>query len=67
MLINWLFKLYSAMFLGDETYAKLERSFLSTGKGRPPDPPEVLLTNRLLLQLVLLKNEGNKTWNNVSS
>ena len=50
----------------DETYEALKKTFLPKGKGRPPDPPTVFLTNRLLLQFEVLKNEGRRTYKDVS-
>ena len=50
----------------DEIYQKLKRTFLSNGKGRPPAPPQVPITNHLLLQMILLQTEGNRTGKDVS-
>ena len=50
----------------DDIYEKLSRSFLPKGKGRHLDPPQVPLTNRLLLQLRLLQTEHGKTAKDVS-
>jgi hypothetical protein len=51
---------------GDETYNALKRTFLPEGKGRPPDPSAVHLSNKLLLQLELLKQEGRQIKKHVS-
>lgn len=58
---------YWSLFAGfGVDYERLKKTFLQEGRGRRPDLPEVLCTNRLLLQLTLLQKEGNKTFKDVS-
>ena len=54
-------------FLDDgEQYGALERTFLASGKDRRPSLPTLVITNKLLLQLYVLKEENNKSWDQVS-
>ena len=45
----------------------LERAYITSGKGRPPSPPSVRCTKKLLLQLYCLKEKNNRTWGEVES
>ena len=64
--INIAWPCFSFHFTADENYDALKKSFLRKGRGRPSHPPEVHLTNRLLLQFQVLQNESNATRNVVS-
>jgi len=44
----------------------LKAVFLATGKGRRPNLPTVDINNRLLLQLLLLKEEGDKSFDDTA-
>ena len=45
----------------DDQFSKLKAVFLSTGRGCRQDLPLVEVDNQLLVQLLLLKDEGSKT------
>ena len=45
----------------DDQFSKLKAVFLATGRGCRQDLPLVEVDNRLLVQLLLLKDEGSKT------
>ena len=45
----------------DDNFSKLKAVFLATGRGCRQDLPLVEVDNRLLVQLLLLKDEGSKT------
>ena len=45
----------------DDQFSKLKAVFLATGTGCQQDLPLVEVDNRLLVQLLLLKDEGSKT------
>ena len=45
----------------DDQFSKLKAVFLPTGRGCRQDLPLVEVDNRLLVQLLLLKDEGSKT------
>ncbi|GFO19536.1 hypothetical protein PoB_004604100 [Plakobranchus ocellatus] len=46
----------------EEQYHALRRTFLAQGKGRRPDLPPITVTNKLILQLHALRQEGNESW-----
>ena len=46
----------------DDQFSKLKAVFLATGRGCRQDLPLVEVDNRLLVQLLLLKDEGSKTF-----
>ena len=48
-------------FPDDNQSSKLKAVFLATGRGRQQDLPLVEVDNRLLVQLLLPKDEGSKT------
>ncbi|KAK3773147.1 hypothetical protein RRG08_013734 [Elysia crispata] len=56
--------------IDQEDYLGLKNTFLASGKGRPPDLPQHLrdgcVTQRLLVQLFYLKEEGSKPWTQTS-
>ena len=52
---------------GDDQFSKLKAVFLATGRGRWQDLPLVDVDNRLLVQLLLLKDEGSKTLDETAS
>ena len=59
--------LFVFILSGDDLYLQLSKCFVPQGKGRPPAPPKIdAASNRLLLQLILLKQEHDKTGNDVS-
>ena len=45
----------------DDQFSKLKAVFLATGRGCWQDPPLVEVDNQLLVQLLLLKDEGSET------
>ena len=45
----------------DDQFSQLKAVFLATGRGYRQDLPLVEVDNRLLVQLLLLKDEGSKT------
>ena len=45
----------------DDQFSKLKAVFLATGRECRQDLPQVEVDNRLLVQLLLLKDEGSKT------
>ena len=45
----------------DDQFSKLKAVFLATGRGCWQDLPLLEVDNRLLVQLLLLKDEGSKT------
>ena len=51
----------SCCFSADDQFSKLKAVFLATGRGCWQDLPLVEVDNRLLVQLLLLKDEGSKT------
>ena len=50
------------VFPDDDQFSKLKAVFLATGRGCQQDIPRVDVDNRLLMQLLLLKDAGSKTF-----
>ena len=51
----------------DDQFSKLKAVFLATGRGCQQDLALVEVDNRLLVQLLLLKDEGSKTLDETAS
>ena len=54
-------KLSCCFSADDDQFSKLKAVFLATGRGCRQDLPLVEVDNRLLVQLLLQKDEGSKT------
>ena len=54
-------KLCCCLQVDNDQFSKLKAVFLATGRGCRQDLPLVEVDNRLLVQLLLLKDEGSKT------
>ena len=46
----------------DDNFQRMKSALIATGRGRPPKVPQLPFTNKLLLQLEVLRHECNKTW-----
>ena len=55
------------LFPDDDQFSKLKAVFLATGRGNRQDLPLVDVDNQLLMQLLLLKDEGSKTLDETAS
>ena len=53
--------MFSILIDDGEQYTALERTFLATIKGRRPTLPTLIINNKLLIQLYVIKEE-NKSW-----
>lgn len=51
----------------DDVYHQLKSVFLASGKGRRPNLPSVQLTNKLLMQILRLKDEGEKSFDQAAA
>ena len=60
-------KQQNCFFPDDDQFSKLKAVFLATGRGHRQDLPLVDVDNRLLVQLLLLKDEGSKTLDETAS
>ena len=60
-------KLCCCFSADDDQFSKLKAVFLATGRGCRQDLPLVEVDNRLLVQLLLLKDEGSKTLDETAS
>ena len=60
-------KLCCCFSADDDQFSKLKAVFLATGRGCRQDLPLVEVDNRLLVQLLLLEDEGSKTLDETAS
>ena len=60
-------KLCCCFSADDDQFSKLKAVFLATGRRCRQDPPLVEVDNRLLVQLLILKDEGSKTLDETDS
>ena len=60
-------KLCCCFSADDDQFSKLKAVFLATGRRCWQDPPLVEVDNRLLVQLLILKDEGSKTLDETDS
>ena len=60
-------KLSSCFSADDDQFSKLKAVFLAIGRGCRQDLPLVEVDNRLLVQLLLLKDDGSKTLDETAS